>query len=92
MSGGYFSVPTFPILEIAEQIERAILRAENEGTPFPPEVLDALMSGIGMLQAAHVFANRIDYFLKGDDDEESFLERLNSELDLVIGHEQSKTH
>ncbi len=36
-----------------------------------------------MLRKAEIYAQRIDWYLAGDDGEESFMERLKDELDAL---------
>lgn len=47
---------------------------------YTPEVQEAMKAGIKALKVAEVYAHRIDYFLAGDDGEESFLRRLKEDL------------
>jgi len=39
-----------------------------------------LQDAIECLKKAYVYAHRVDWFLAGDDGEESFIERLKSDL------------
>lgn len=74
MSGGHFNYDQRRILYIIEDIEDA-LQYENN-----PEVLQRLKEAIEALKKAYVYAQRIDWYFSGDDGEESFLRRLNEEL------------
>jgi len=47
---------------------------------YPPEVIEKFKEGVELLRKAHVYAHRIDWLLSGDDGEETFLKRLNTEL------------
>lgn len=47
---------------------------------YPPEVIEKFKEGVELLRKAYVYAHRIDWLLSGDDGEESFLRRLNEEL------------
>ena len=47
---------------------------------YSPIVQAKLLLAIRYLREASIYAHRIDYFLSGDDGEESFIERLNEEL------------
>lgn len=48
---------------------------------YPPEVLLEFKNAVKYLKIAHIYAQRIDWLLSGDDAEESFLSRLKEELD-----------
>lgn len=47
---------------------------------FYKETVDEMREGLKVLRKAAVYAQRIDWLLSGDDDEETFKERLNEEL------------
>ena len=86
MSGGTFDYDQFRIVQIYETIESYINKQGKEtdygGTyeTFEPEVLKRLEDAIKFLKMAHVYAQRVDYLLAGDDGQEKFLERLESDL------------
>jgi hypothetical protein len=50
---------------------------------YPPEVIEKFKEGVELLRKAYVYAHRIDWLLSGDDGEESFLKRLNEELNKI---------
>lgn len=50
---------------------------------YSKEVQDEMKNAIMVLRKAAIYAQRVDWFLSGDDGEESFLERLKSELDEI---------
>lgn len=50
---------------------------------YPKEVQEKLKEGIKALKIASVYAHRIDWFLSGDDGEESFLKRLLEDLSAL---------
>jgi hypothetical protein len=86
MSGGTFSHMQHNIRDIYETIE---LHIEKQGKEtewggknfiFEPEVLKHLQDAIECLKKAYVYAHRVDWLLAGDDGEESFIERLKSDL------------
>jgi hypothetical protein len=86
MSGGTFSHMQHNIRDIYETIE---LHIEKQGKEtewggknfiFEQEVLKHLQDAIECLKKAYVYAHRVDWFLAGDDGEESFIERLKSDL------------
>ena len=43
-------------------------------------VIEKFKEAVKILRMAEVYAQRVDWYLSGDDGEESFLERLNKEL------------
>lgn len=47
---------------------------------YPEEVIEEFKRGVMYLRIAAIYAQRIDWLLSGDDGEETFLERLNDEL------------
>jgi hypothetical protein len=86
MSGGTFDGDQYRIIDIHETIESYINKQGKEtgygGTyeTFEPEVLKRLEDAIECLKKAYVYAHRVDWFLAGDDGNETFLNRLNEEL------------
>jgi hypothetical protein len=96
MSGGRFDYAQYRIQQIADDIERELERQgqsieieswEREYYPngkfhetYSPEVQKHFKDAIDTLKKAYIYAHRIDYFLSGDDGEESFLMRLEKEL------------
>ena len=49
----------------------------------PPEVMEILKEGVKKLKEAAVYAQRIDWYLSGDDGEESLIKRLKEDLEQV---------
>ncbi len=49
----------------------------------PKEIQDEMRNAIRILRQAAVYAQRIDWYLSGDDGADSFLDRLKSELDAL---------
>jgi hypothetical protein len=47
---------------------------------YPDEVIEKIKEGIEVLNRAQIYAQRIDWLLSGDDGEESFLRRLEEDL------------
>lgn len=50
---------------------------------YPKEIQREMKNAIKFLRIAHVYAQRVDWFLSGDDGEESFIERLKEDLDAL---------
>lgn len=53
---------------------------ERYYTKYPEEVEKIMKDGVKALRIAHIYAQRIDWYLSGDDDEESLIRRLDKEL------------
>lgn len=93
MSGGAYNYAQHSILDIIDKLE-IVLEQQNQPNPdygkdiFEPEFLREdpekvqmiIREGIHSLKKAYVFAQRIDWYLSGDDGEESLYSRLSEEL------------
>lgn len=75
MSGGHFNYDQNRIDNIIEAIEEAIEEANYSGA-----TLQEFAFGIRQLKLAKIFAQRIDWLLSGDDDEDTFHKRLNLDI------------
>jgi len=76
MSGGHFDYNQNRILYIIEDIERLF-----EGdVRYSPETMVEFGEAIRALKIAHVYAQRIDWLVSGDDGEDTFHDRLKQEL------------
>lgn len=86
MSGGIFEYDQYKIGYIAESIQSYI---DNSGSPktdgdaYPPKILEKFKEAVYVLRQAEVYAQRVDWFLSGDDSEENFLRRLNEDLSKI---------
>jgi hypothetical protein len=47
---------------------------------YPDEVIEKMKEAVKALKIAQIYAQRVDWLLSGDDGEESFLRRLEEEL------------
>ena len=47
------------------------------------EVIEKFKEGVEILRKAHVYAQRIDWLLSGDDGEETFIKRLKEEIEKL---------
>ena len=47
---------------------------------YPDEVIAEFKNGVELIKKAQIYTHRIDWLLSGDDGEETFLERLKSDL------------
>jgi len=50
---------------------------------YRDEIIEEFKKGYEMLRKAEIYAQRIDWYLAGDDGEESFLKRLKEDLDAL---------
>ena len=55
----------------------------------PKEVQDKMREAVKILRMAAIYAQRVDYYLSGDDGEESFLRRLAEELKQLEENENT---
>lgn len=85
MSGGYFDYAQYNLDRIADELEQRIID-EREKTPLKfilglsEETLKEFEIGLFLVRQAAIYAQRIDWLLSGDDGEETFHERLKSDL------------
>ena len=78
MSGGRFLYKQYEIDAIAEEVRKEIEENEYE---FCESTLAKFKEGYICLKKAALYAQRIDWLLSGDDDEEAFAERLAEQLE-----------
>jgi hypothetical protein len=78
MSGGHFNYDQYKIQQIADEVEQLII---NEVCPYSAETIEEFKKGLLALKQAHIYTQRIDWLVSGDDGEESFHKRLKKELD-----------
>ena len=79
MSGGHFDYIQNRLGEVMEEIQELMDSGE-----YSSEVIDKMGEGLRSVQMAQCFIHRIDWLASDDDGEESFLKRLDSELDAII--------
>jgi hypothetical protein len=85
MSGGHFDYQQSRINDIADEIEYQIDRNGETSefgytVDYSPEVIKEFKNAVYQLRKAFTYAQRIDWFLSGDDGEDTFHERLTEEL------------
>ncbi len=90
MSGGYFDYNQDYINDIADAVGE-LIRTNGNMTPdgyggmtgynFSPKIMAEFKNGLHFLRFAAIYAQRIDWLVSGDDGEETFLERLQEEID-----------
>lgn len=77
MSGGAFEYNQYKIRQIWEKIQEELDKQERE------DVQQIFKDGIEILKKAEVYAQRIDWYLSGDDGEDSLVSRLESDLNTL---------
>ena len=50
---------------------------------YPADVIEEFKNAVKHLRVAEIYAQRVDWLLSGDDGEESFIERLKSDLEKL---------
>lgn len=92
MSGGHFQYKQWEIGNIADEVEQLILDndceelnqwGDRKGRHFSPETIEEFKRGLLILRQAHIYAQRIDWLVSGDDGENNFHNRLKNELDKL---------
>jgi hypothetical protein len=91
MSGGRFDYLQYRFKEIIDSIEDEIENNKSEPRPkdwfepnnFNEETIIEFKKAIEYLKLANVYVQRIDWLLSGDDSEETFHERLSSDLEKI---------
>jgi len=92
MSGGHFNYKQWEIGHIADEVEQLILDNDSEevnqwgdrmGSHFTPETIAEFKVGLEILRKAHIYAQRIDWLVSGDDGEDSFIRRLKHDLEKL---------
>lgn len=90
MSGGHFNYDQNRIGYIADEVKQLILTNNDEskdhwgdtvGRFYTEETIAEFRKGLRYLELAQIYAQRIDWLVSGDDGEESFHERLKTELE-----------
>lgn len=94
MSGGHFQYKQWEIGNIADEVEQLILDNTSEeldrwgdrkGCHFTLETIVEFKKGLELLRQAHIYAQRIDWLVSGDDGEDSFHNRLKTDLEKLNG-------
>ena len=92
MSGGHFQYKQWEIGNIADEVEQLIIDNDSEelneygdqkGYHYSKETMAEFRKAFIILRQAHIYVQRIDWLVSGDDGEDSFHRRLKDELDKV---------
>ena len=80
MSGGMFEYDQYRINDMIDKIEKEM---QNPSDYVEDKELFILTckEAIKSLKIAFIFAHRLDWFLSGDDGEDSFYQRLKEDLE-----------
>lgn len=89
MSGGHFDYMQYCIGHIAGEIEKLILKNNDEsknqwgdtvGRFYSDETIARFKLAVRYLRLAQIYAHRVDWLVSGDDSEECFHRRLDDDL------------
>ena len=89
MSGGHFDYKQYEIENIADELEQIILDNDSEekdewgdskGRHYSAETIKEFKIGLEHLRKAQIYLHRIDWLISGDDGEDTFHIRLQSQL------------
>ena len=89
MSGGHFDYAQYRIEDIAVGIDEVIAANDDEtlnecrqrrGNGYPPEIIEKFREAAHTLRQAAEMAQRVDWLLSGDEDENAFLRRWDKEV------------
>lgn len=99
MSGGGFDYNQYRIQEISDSIKDIIKESEKQTSQkgpdkeedddyinhyhFSPDIIQHMRDAVYVLEKAYIYAQRVDWLISADDDEDSFRERLKEELDAL---------
>jgi hypothetical protein len=91
MSGGHFDYQQFQLTQIADEIELLIQNnGKDEWYTFSERDLTEFRKGLVYMKIAYIYAQRIDWYVSGDDGEDSFHKRLKEELESLRKQIRSK--
>lgn len=82
MSGGHFNFQQQALLDIITEIDYFLAKHHSE---YTQETLEAIAATKTVLQAGFTCAQRVDWLFSGDDGEEEFIQRLETELKELGG-------
>ena len=102
MSGGAFEYKQYKIQDLIEDMENLLVRLDKE--PIDSFECNSLKNyiddkdsfkkivqkNIDLLKKSYLYTQRIDWFISGDDGEETFYERLEEEIEKLEYEEITK--
>ena len=77
MSGGYFNYANHGLRSMKEELDAIVARNDDK---YHEETLEHFVCASCLLELCDLYMHRIDWLLSGDDDEDSFHERLHLDL------------
>lgn len=89
MSGGHFGYQQWRLDDIASEIEHIIDTndctdvddwGDRKGRNYPPEIIEKFKETVYWLRRSAEMTQRVDWLLSGDDGEESFMKRWETEV------------
>ena len=84
MSGGYFEYKQYHIQDIIEKLKETKVKVENDEEYYQYdrklELLQEISNGLGYLNLATIYTQRLDWLFSGDDGEDNFHLRLKEDL------------
>jgi hypothetical protein len=89
MSGGHFNYKQYTLGYIVDEIEQLILTNDSRelddfgqprGLGCPEPIISEFRLACLFLEIAQIYAQRVDWLVSGDDGEDDFLSRLESDL------------
>ena len=78
MSGGCFDGVEYKMMNAAEELEEILKNSDNQ--LYPTDQRKAMERGLNILKLATIYLRRIDWYVSGDDGDETFLERLSDDI------------
>ena len=79
MSGGHFQYKQWEIGNIADEVEQLII----DNDYYSQETIEEFKKALVTLRQAHIYAQRIDWLVSGDDGEDSFHRRLKQDMEKL---------
>ena len=96
MSGGHFDYSQYRIEQIADTLDEVIFKngssevdryGDRVSRDLPPDIIEQFKIAANIMRIAYVYAQRCDWFLSGDDGENSFRERLRLDIKALKPYE-----
>lgn len=100
MSGGFFEYRQHGLEDIAEAIDKVIRENDNQdqneygqriGHGYPWEVIEALATTAKTVRMASQLVHHADWLLRGDDGEETYLDKVHSYLNGILDESRRAT-
>jgi len=98
MSGGHFDYTQHQISMIADSVEQLIINNNSteindygnfKGRQYSAETIEEFEKGLNILKQAYIYAQRIDWLVSNDDNEDIFHIRLQKELSQCLNQQDT---